>query len=275
MTEHTAMDAGTMAADPIFEGPDLNGKVALVTGGTRGLGLALARSLIEAGARVALIGRDAGTGAHAVAALGENAIALAADVADEQAVKRACADAAAAFGQIDMLVCTAGVGAPRQPVWEAETDAYRQCFDVNVLGVLNAMAAAMPSMIARRAGQVVVIGGTYGHKGVADFAVYAASKWALRGLVRSAALDAAPHGVRVNMVSPGGVDGERLRRNFAESARSRGEPADAPLKRFTASTALGRLVSETDIAAAMLHLLGPGGRMMTGQDIIVDAGTII
>jgi NAD(P)-dependent dehydrogenase (short-subunit alcohol dehydrogenase family) len=190
-------------------------------------------------------------------------------------MRRACAETKATLGPVDMLVCTAGVGAPRQPIWQADATAYRRCFDINVLGVINAMAAAMPDMIARRSGQVIVIGGTYGHKGVADFAVYSASKWALRGLVRSAALDAASHGVRVNMVSPGGVDGERLRGAFADSARSRGEAADAPLARFTASTALGRLVSEADIAAAMLHLLGPGGRMMTGQDIIVDAGTII
>ncbi|WP_040847498.1 SDR family oxidoreductase, partial [Nitrospirillum viridazoti] len=93
--------------------------------------------------------------------------------------------------------------------------------------------------------------------------------------VRSAALDAAPHGVTVNMISPGGVDGERLRRLFRQSAAANGEPEDAPLKRFTAGTALGRLVGEDDVAAAMLHLLGPGGRMMTGQDIVVDAGMVV
>lgn len=248
---------------------------AIVTGGTRGLGFALATALAGAGAKVAMLGRNGETAARAAAWLGEPTIGLSADVADAAAVASAAAAAEAALGSIDMLVCAAGIGSPKAPIWEADTAAYRACFDTNVLGVVNALGAVMPGMIGRRRGRVVVIGGSYGHKGVAGFGLYAASKWALRGIVRSAALDAAPYGVTVNMVSPGGIDGERLRRLFRETAARNGEAADAPLARFAASTALGRLVEEEDVAAAMLHLLGPGGRMMTGQDMIVDSGTIV
>lgn len=254
------------------------GSHALVTGGTRGLGLGLARSLARAGARVSVVGRNAETGRGAVAVLAAEGLAVqsfAGDVADAAGIAAAVHAAEAVQGPVDILVCTAGVGAPRRPVWEATADDYRGCFDINVLGVINAMAAAMAGMVARRSGRVVAIGGTYGHKGAAGFSVYAASKWALRGLIRSAALDAAPHGVRVNMISPGGVEGERLSRMFRESAARNGEPDDAPLNRFLATTALGRLVDAEDVAAALLHLVGPGGRMITGQDILVDAGTVI
>ncbi|SFG00329.1 3-oxoacyl-[acyl-carrier protein] reductase [Novosphingobium sp. CF614] len=253
---------------------DLSDKVALVTGGTRGLGLGLARALGRRGARVVLVGRDAASGRQAadgLSAQGIAASAIAADVADAGGLRTALAGVAA----IDLLVCAAGVGAPRRPVWEATPDDYRGCFDVNVLGVVNAMAAVMPGMIERGQGRVVAIGGTYGHKGVAGFSLYAASKWALRGLVKSAALDAAPHGICVNMISPGGVEGERIHRMFRETASRNGEPEDAPLRRFLATAALGRLVTEDDIAAALFHLAGPAGRMITGQDILVDAGTVV
>ncbi|MCW2399399.1 MULTISPECIES: SDR family NAD(P)-dependent oxidoreductase [unclassified Sphingobium] len=254
--------------------PDLTGKTALVTGGTRGLGLGLARALGRQGAKLVLVGRDPDTGAKAVAALaaeGIDAQAVAADVSDGAGLR----DAVAPLGAIDLLVCVAGVGVPRRPVWEATPEDYRACFDINVLGVMNAMAAVMPSMVERGEGRVVAIGGTYGHKGNAGFAIYSASKWALRGLVKSAALDAAPYGVRVNLISPGGVEGERLSRMFRESAQRNGEPEDAPLKRFLATTVLGRLVTEEDVAAALFHLVGPAGNMITGQDIVVDAGTVI
>jgi len=253
---------------------DLTGKTALVTGGTRGLGLGLACALGRKGAQVILVGRNATTGQEAVsllAAEGIQARAVAADVSDGPALR----DAVAPLGPIDLLVCVAGVGAPRRPVWEATPEDYHACFDINVLGVVNAMAAVMPGMVARGEGRVVAIGGTYGHKGMAGFSLYAASKWALRGLVKSAALDAAPHGVRVNLISPGGVEGERIHRLFRESALRNGEPEDAPLKRFLATTALGRLVTEEDVAAALFHLVGPAGSMITGQDIVVDAGTVI
>lgn len=267
-----------MTETQVATGPDMTGKVALITGGTRGLGRGLAAALGRKGAHVVLVGRDAATGEAAVAQLageGITAAAFPADVMDDTAMREAAAFAAERFGAIDVLVCAAGVGAPRRPIWEATPEDYRGCFDINVLGVVNAMAAVMPGMVARVDGRVVVIGGTYGHKGVAGFSIYSASKWALRGLVKSAALDAAPHGVLVNMISPGGVEGERIHRMFRESALRNGEPEDAPLKRFLATTTLGRLVTEDDIAAALFHLVGPAGRMITGQDMPVDAGTVI
>jgi NAD(P)-dependent dehydrogenase (short-subunit alcohol dehydrogenase family) len=256
----------------------LKGKTALVTGATRGLGRALATVLAEAGADVAVLGRGADNAAAAAAdieALGRVGLPLVADVSNEAQMIAAVDRAAAVFGRLDILVCAAGMGLPRAPVWETSAQAFSGCFDVNVLGVLLALRAVLPHMTRQRSGRVVAIGGTYGHKGVAGFAAYAASKWALRGLMKSAALDAAPYGVTVNVIAPGGVEGERLRAQFERRAALNGESAQAVLDRFLGETALGRLIEPSEIGALMLHLVGPGGDNITGQDFIIDAGTIL
>jgi 3-hydroxybutyrate dehydrogenase len=257
---------------------DLKGKKALVTGATRGLGRILALVLAEAGADVAVLGRSADNAAATVAdiqALGRIGLPLVADVSNEAEMIAAADRAVAVLGKIDILVCAAGMGLPRAPVWETSAEAFVSCIDVNVLGVFLALRAVLPHMIARRSGRVVAIGGTYGHKGVAGFAAYSASKWALRGLMKSAALDAAPYGVTVNVIAPGGVEGERLRAQFERRAALNGEPAQAVLDRFLGETALGRLIEPSEIGALMLHLVTAGGDNITGQDFIIDAGTIL
>ncbi len=257
---------------------EIAGQVALVTGATRGLGRELALALAEAGADVAILGRGAEDGESAAAevrAIGRDTLFVAADVASQGDMDAAATHVLERFGKIDILVCAAGVGLPRQPVWESDADDFRRCFDVNVLGVMLALRAVLPRMIARKSGRVVAIGGSYGHKGVANFGVYAASKWALRGLVKSTALEVGAHGVTANLISPGGVEGDRLRRQFQASADANGEAFEAVLDRFVAGSALRRLVTGGDIAAALLHLVGEGGRNVTGQDLIVDAGTIV
>ena len=258
--------------------PPLIGQTAVVTGSTRGLGREIALALARAGANIVVVGRDQANGkitADTVREAGTESLLISADVTDQQQMEAMAARSVERFGSIDALVCTAGVGAPRRVLWESTVEDYRNCFDVNVLGVMLAMRAALPAMIARRAGRIVVIGGTYGHKGVAQHAIYAASKWALRGLVKSAARESGPYGVNVNLVSPGGIEGERLRRQFRQSAEINGETEQDVRARFVAGTALGRLVTGEDVAAAVIHLVTDAGRMITGQDIIVDSGTII
>jgi 3-oxoacyl-[acyl-carrier protein] reductase len=269
---------GAMESSVPTPTPDLTGQVALVTGATRGIGRELALALAGAGADLAVLGRSATDGAELAATiggLGRRALALACDVTSQDQIDAAVGQAVAHFGRIDALVCAAGIGLKKQSIWESDAAGFRACFDVNVLGVMLALRAALPGMIARRSGRVVVIGGSYGHKGVANFAIYAASKWALRGLVKSTALEVGAYGVTANLIAPGGVDGDRLRRQFQASAEANGEPAAAVLERFVAGSALRRLATADDIAAAMLFLLSEGGRNITGQDIIVDSGTII
>lgn len=256
----------------------LNGKTVFVTGGTKGLGSELAIAMARAGAAVALIGRDL-EGGRAVAAqieaLGGRALPIVADVTDEASVQAAAQQALAHFGSIDLLLCVAGVGSPRRPIWESTADDFHACFNVNVLGVLIAMQAVLPAMLEQRSGRVVVIGGTYGHKGVANAAIYASSKWALRGLVKSAALEVGGNNITVNLVSPGGIEGERLERMFRQSAEREGISYEEVLSRFTSKSAMNRLVDGEDIAQAVLQLACESGRMVTGQDIVVDAGMIV
>jgi NAD(P)-dependent dehydrogenase (short-subunit alcohol dehydrogenase family) len=256
----------------------LEGKIALVTGATRGVGRELAFALAGAGADIAVLGRnfaEAEMTTSALAGFGRRAYAVSADVRDQDRMEGVAQEVARMLGPIDILICAAGISSQKHPIWLSDTAEFHTCFDTNVLGALLAMRAVLPQMIDRRTGRIVAIGGSYGHKGVAGFGVYSASKWALRGLVKAAALDAAPFGVTVNTIAPGGIDGENLRERFRKSAASSGETEEAVLRRFTASSALGRLVEPADIAAAMLHLVGETGRMITGQDIIVDAGTFI
>ncbi len=260
------------------DGLGIVGRVAVVTGATRGLGRELALSLARAGADIVVLGRGASDGdaaAGAIRALGRKSLFVPTDVTDQGAVDDAVQRAITEFGRIDILVCNAGVGLPRQPVWQTDAEDFHSCFDVNVLGAMLAMRAVLPAMIARRSGRIVVIGGSYGHKGVANFAVYAASKWALRGLVKSVALEVGAHGVTANLIAPGGIDGERLRGQFRRSAEANGEPFEAVLERFNSGSALRRLVTTDDIAASLLYLVGEGGRNITGQDMVVDAGTIV
>lgn len=256
----------------------LDGDVVMVTGATRGVGAELAFALAQEGATVVIVGRDAGAGemvAEKIRSAGFAASVAVADVTREDEIDAAVQSVLDEYGHIDTLICAAGTSAGRGPLWLAEEADFRACFDLNVLGTMLSMKAVMPSMIERGKGCIVAIGGTYGHKGVRSFSVYAASKWALRGLIKSAALDAGAFGLRVNLVSPGGIEGEKLTGMFKRTAEQEGISFQAVHNRFTAGAALGRLVAPSDIANAMLYLVSDSGRMITGQDIVVDAGTLI
>jgi len=256
----------------------LEGDVIMVTGATRGVGAELALALAQEGAHVVIVGRDGDAGekvAENIRSAGLAASVAVADVTRENDIDAAVQSVLDEYGRIDTLICAAGTSARKGPLWLAEEADFRACFDLNVLGTMLSMKAVMPSMIERGKGCIVAIGGTYGHKGVRSFSVYAASKWALRGLMKSAALDAGAFGVRVNLVSPGGIEGEKLIGMFKRTAEQEGISFEAVHNRFTAGAALGRLVAASDIANAMLYLVGDTGRMITGQDIVVDAGTLI
>lgn len=251
---------------------NLTGRTALVTGATRGVGRELALALARAGADVAVLGRDAALGAElaaAITALGRQSWSFAADVTDEAAMR------ALDLPAIDILITAAGVGAPRQPVLESSAATYRQVFDVNLLGVMLAAQAVLPGMMARKRGRIIAIGGTYGHKGAANFALYSASKWAVRGLIRSIALEAAPYGITANLIAPGGIEGPQLTSQMQRAAARDGLTIAQVQARFLQGVALGRLSTAADIAAATLFLAGDGARNITGQDFIVDGGNIV
>ena len=168
-----------------------------------------------------------------------------------------------------------GTGPSGATLWEHSLDDVQDIFAVNVMGPFLTMKHILPLMIASGGGSIVNIGGTFGHKGAARASAYAATKWALRGLSKSAALEAGPHGVRINVVSPGAVDGARLDRQFAEAAEREGTTPALVYQRFVANAALGRASQDTDVANAVLFLLSDRAGNVTGQDFVVDGGVIV
>ena len=258
----------------------LQDRTVFVTGPAKGMGSAITLALARSGADVILAGRDIAAiedVAGKVEALGRAASVQQCDVTQDESVAQAVTSGKDALGgRLDGLVCVAGTTGPfGKPVWQSTVEDYRNIFDVNVLGIVLAMRHVLPHLIQQKSGSVVHIGGTYGFKGVRLDSLYAATKWALRGLTRSAALEAGPYGVRVNSVCPGGVEGQRMRRQLAEQAERDNQTPEETYDRFRAGTALGRVSSPTDVAEAVVFLLSDAARNITGQDLLVDGGTIV
>jgi NAD(P)-dependent dehydrogenase (short-subunit alcohol dehydrogenase family) len=256
----------------------LLGRMAVITGAGQGLGAAIASTLAAEGAELALLGRNR-AGLDTVAAdlgQGPRCLVLAADLRRPDEIAAAfTAIAAATGGRIDILVNVAGVRGPvDKPLWEISDAEFDAVAEVNLKGVFLTMRAALPHMIARKSGRIINIGGTHGHRGRALRSAYSASKWGLRGLTRSAALEAGPHGITVNSISPGPVMGERFRRTIAETAAARGVAPDVVLAERAAETALRRFAEPVDVAEAVLFLASDAARNITGQDLAVDAGAL-
>lgn len=260
-------------------GLDLSGRTIVVTGPAKGMGRRITLTLAESGADLVLAGRDTAA-IDAVAdearALGREVLVVRTDVTDAAEMEHAAAAAAERFPGLWGAVAVAGVSGPSgRKLWEHTVEDFRELFEVNVMGVFLLLRAMLPRLMARQGGSVVVIGGTFGFKGARDASLYGSTKWALRGLVKSAALEAGAAGVRVNMVSPGGVEGPRLSRQFAEQADREGVTPEEIHARFARGTALGRTSEDSDVAASVLFLLSAAARNITGQDLLVDGGTIV
>ena len=184
---------------------DFEGRTAVITGGAAGIGQAVARRLVDSGARVALWDRDPQALEAAKAALGPATVTLALDVADAGAVDRAAREAAAALGAIDVLVCSAGITGPNTTVWDYPVDEWKRVFDVNVHGLFYCNRAIVPHMRAKNYGRIVNIASVAGKEGNPNASAYSASKAAVIGLTKSLGKELATTGIRVNCVTPAAV----------------------------------------------------------------------
>jgi NAD(P)-dependent dehydrogenase (short-subunit alcohol dehydrogenase family) len=184
---------------------DFDGRTAAITGGAAGIGLAVARRLVESGARVALWDRDPGALAAAKASLGDAAMTYALDVADADAVERVAQQTAQAFGRMDALVCSAGITGPNVPLAEYPVDEWKRVFDVNVHGVFLCNRAVVPLMRKNGYGRIVNIASVAGKEGNPNASAYSASKAAVIGLTKSLGKELATTGVTVNCVTPAAV----------------------------------------------------------------------
>ena len=252
----------------MVDGASLQGRRALVTGGGRGIGRAIAAALVGAGATVTVLGRDADALDRAVAE-GAAHHAAAADVTDAAAL----AGAVRSAGSVDLLVANAGAAASA-PFARSDEALFRRMLAVNLMGVVHAAQAVMPGMAERGFGRIVAVASTAGLKGYPYVTAYCAAKHAVVGFVRALAVETARTGVTVNAVCPGFSDtdmvAESLDRIVAKTGRSR----DETLAELVRHNPQGRLVEPSEVADAVLWLCGERARSVTGQAIAVAGGEV-
>jgi NAD(P)-dependent dehydrogenase (short-subunit alcohol dehydrogenase family) len=255
----------------------LKERVALITGPAKGMGAAISKAFAAEGAHLALVGRDTAAIAPVAAeakAAGAQAIIVPCDLTDPAQ----CDDAAAAtkrtFGRIDILVNVAGGSGP---IGKTGLQTTAQEFDdivkLNMNGCFHTMRSVLPAMIEQRYGKIVNVGGTFGMRGRAGRMAYSASKWGLRGITKSFALEVGLYNINVNCVAPGMVDGPRFREKVcAEMAKRLKITVEEAMERHAQDYALKRVTTDVDVANACLFLASDASRQLTGIDLPVDGG---
>ncbi len=250
-----------------------SGRHALVTGGGRGIGAAIARALSEAGAVVTVAGRSEAPLRVAVEA-GIAAGFCCLDVTDAASITLGLADAVAARGDVDILVNNAGavetapLGKLKRAVWDS-------LIAVNLTSVFEMTQAVLPGMVSRGWGRVINVASTAGLKGYPYVSAYVAAKHGVVGLTRALALETARTGVTVNAVCPGYADTELLRDSIAGIVARTGKGEAEIIGRFTASNPQGRLVLPGEVAAAVAYLCAPGAEAITGQALAIAGGEVM
>ncbi len=242
---------------------DLSGKVALVTGSTRGIGRAIAEALTAAGAKVAVCGRDQAKAAEVAAQLGPDARGFGADVGNVASVQQLIADVEAAFGQLDILVNNAGLTKDNLML-RIKDDDWDQVIDANLRGAFVAIRAATRGMMKRRWGRVINIASVVGITGNKGQANYAASKAGLIGLTKSVAKELASRNILANVVAPGFIETDMTAAMTAEAKTA--TMAQIPLE---------RLGQPSDVAQAVVFLASDAASYITGQVLVVDGGMVM
>ena len=255
----------------------LEGRNAIVTGAAKGMGATITTTLAREGADVVLTARDTAPleeVAAEVRAMGREAWVVACDVTADAEVRAMVDRALAVFrGRIDILVNVAGVTGPIEtPVQDIDVGDFDYVVTANQRGTFLPIKYVVPAMIARREGKIVNIGGTSGLRGYAMRTAYSASKWAVRGITRTVALELGKYNINVNAVCPGIVDGPRMKKLCEEKASVRGWTTAEVYDEYVQDMALKRVTTARDVANAVLFMASDDSRQITGQHIAVDGG---
>ncbi|KID29833.1 short-chain alcohol dehydrogenase [Prauserella sp. Am3] len=248
----------------------LTGRTALVTGGGSGLGRAMCAALAEHGCRVIAAGRTRAKVDETVAGLSAPGRAATVDVTDPASVEALAADLA--DEEISVLVNNAGTPGPVKPLTDIEPGEWSEVFASNVHGTYLMCRAFLPGMLSRGSGDIVNIASVSGKRPLARRTPYCASKMAVLGLTTTLAAEVGPQGVTVNSLSPGPVAGPRMERNFRLEAERTGSTYEEAEAAFVARSALGRMVTEQEVAAALVAMLSMPG--LCAADIDLSAGMV-
>ena len=241
-------------------------QIVLITGALSGIGRAVALAFAKEGASVVVSGRRDAEGKALeteLSGLGVKAAFIRADVRHEDEVRNLIDKTVARFGRLDIAVNSAGTEGKPGPVTGQTAESYAATFDTNVLGTLLSMKHELRVMSPQGSGSIVNISSTYGHEGAKGASLYSASKHAVEGLTKSAALEAAPSGVRVNAIAPGPTETDMLTRFTGTAERKAALAAGVPL---------GRVADPDEIARAILFVASKAASFMTGQIVTVDGG---
>ena len=242
----------------------LRGKIALITGGNSGIGLATARLFVAEGARVAIIGRNKKTLDAAAAELGDSVVAVQADVTDVEETERAVTTAAERLGKLDVVFANAGA-AGTSPLGQTTLAAFEQIVRINLTASFFTVQAALPHL--NDGASIVLNGSVHAVMGMPGYSAYAAAKGGVRSMTRNLASELAPRRIRVNQVTPGGT------RTPIWSSLAPTDAARAAIEaRISRGAPLGRIGEADEVAKAVLYLASDDASNVTGTEIVVDGG---
>lgn len=257
---------------------ELGGQVAVVTGGNRGIGRAIALAMARAGASVAIAARNRATleeVAREIEAVGGECLTVACDVAEPASVEALGDSVLERFGRADAVVANAGVAGPTKPLQEISPDEWRDCIATDLDGVFLTFRRFLSGLIEQRRGSLIAVSSMTGKRPLWGRTPYAAAKMGVIGLVRTLALELGPYGIRVNSVCPGAVEGPRMARVIRAQAMAQGISEAEARRHFTDPAALKRMVPADDVAAVCVFLASEAADSITGEDLNVSAGMVM
>lgn len=252
----------------------LNDKIALITGGGRGIGRAIAMALAREGVRIAVAARTSEQVEQVAGEIGNGAIAVTCDVSDPESVVRMFADVRERLGEVDILVNNAGIAESATLVTTTD-ELWHRHLAINLSGTFYCTRAALPAMLKRNWGRVINVASIAAKTGAPYIAAYSASKHGVLGLTRSVALEVAAKGITVNAICPGYVDTDMVTRGVEKITAVTGRSAEEARHSLEQMSPQNRLVTGEEVAAVALLLASDEGRGINGQGINIDGGSVL